>query len=408
MSDGDLKLAAAKPPRHVPWRSKKNKTLVGVLNPCYGASHVIYGLDTPRYYHEQLATLPLSRLDRSGTFLGFTPFVVDSGVPLVHTWNAIPVNKNFVVSFELEIPRYLGAWKDWQVKFGLQRLASSRCKAILPLSDFARHWAVKRFEHFGFNNLIDKTQVFRGAVQDPLDSDLPARPSMDLSAIPFRAILIGTHLFHKGATFAIEAVERLRASGRDVELTLVGDFELSSHAYREAIPSATVWRNRVKACDWITLLAPMPRLEVLAELRRHHVCLFPSLDESLGWVPIEAQLCEVPVLANHICALPELIDHRSTGWLVDLPVTADGRWEGMSPNVVEREALLAKAGDAIISGIFDFVESVFADPNELVRWGRAGRAKMLRLYGMEQASSRLNSIYDDALSSYQRSLGIFR
>ena len=261
VNDSTIKLAAPPPARHLPFNSsyRDGRTTVGVLAPCYGASHVIYGLDTPHYRHEKLPALTLSKLDRSGTFFSFTPLIVDVGVPIVHAWNSIPLNKDFVLSFELEIPRYLGGASDRSIEFALRMLRSERCKAILPLSEFAQNWALARFEKFGYNDLVGKTKVFRGAVRDPLDQFPGARIPLDITDKPLRAILIGTQLFHKGVTFAVQAFQRLRAMGRKVELTIIGNFESWSHGFKDQIPYSGNWRESIAQESWITLRGPVSR-----------------------------------------------------------------------------------------------------------------------------------------------------
>ena len=244
---------------------------------------VIYGLNTTRYQHRTLPTVPLKRLDRKVTFFEFTPFIIGASVPLVHTWNALPLNRNFIVSFELEIPRYLGGPSDAQVRRGLRILNSPRCKKILALSEFAQNYARGRFERHGFGHLTEKMQVFRGAVPDfeRAEENLAHRAARpDLAAKPLSAIVIGTQLFRKGGMYAIQAFEQLRASGLDVRLTLVGDFEARSYAFGEGIPDAEDWRARARSHDWIRFTGPVPYSHVSTELLAHDLCIYTSLDES--------------------------------------------------------------------------------------------------------------------------------
>ena len=134
-------------------------------------------------------------------------------------------------------------------------------------------------------------------------------------------------------------------------------------------------------------------------MRDHHICLAPSLDESLGWLTIEAQLCEVPVIANRVCAHPELVQHRRSGWLIDLPCSPDGRWEGMHATGEEHRAKLIKADGLVTQGIVDALQAVFDDPSLLEQWGAAGREHMLAMYGVARASTDLELIYERALAA---------
>ncbi len=395
-----FKSAAPPPPRREPWQFlKPARGVVGVVAPCYGSGHVIFGLPTDRYTHQTVRAAPLRRFDRGGTFFRYTPWVLRSGLRLLHTWNSIPVSGAFVVSHELELPRYLGHVSPSRIEFGLRRLESGQCRAILPLSDYARRFAARRFELAGREHLIGKMQVFRGAVRDPVaPGDEPeGRPQREsFEARPLRAILVGSHLFHKGAMYAVEAFQSLRDRGFDVRLTLVGDFEKESFVFKSHLPSAQAWRERAQACDWLTFMGPIPNHRVFEELRAHDVCLYPSMDESLGWLTIEASLMGIPIIGNRLCAFPELVAHGESGWLIDLPLQADGRWAGIGTDGDALQGHMEEARRAIVAGIEQAIHAIHQQPSLLRRWGIEARARMRRLYDMEAAAAALESIYDRA------------
>jgi glycosyltransferase involved in cell wall biosynthesis len=397
----DLKSGTPKPARHLPWNLFGSfENTIGVLWPDYGSGHVIYGLNTRRYTHRTVSTVTLKHFDKRSTFYTFTPLVLDASLPLVHTWNAIPCNKDFIVSFELELPRYLGSPTPAQVHRGMSMLASDRCKKILALSEFALRHATRRLENNGFAQVAKKLAVFRGAIEDPFADDAesarPAREPFDKK--PFSAIVIGSQLFRKGGAAAIQAFERLRARGLDVRLTLIGDFEPWCYALREHTPDAQAWRERARSHDWIRFKGGIPRAQVFEELRAHDVCLYPSMDESLGWLTIEAQMLGTPVVGNRVCAYPELIDHGRTGWLIDLPVDADGRWAGISMQGEAHAKAAEAATQVVVEGIEACVLRLFESPQLLAEWSANARRAMSALYGIEQASASLEKHYDRALN----------
>ena len=280
-------------------------------------------------------------------------------------------------------------------------LASDRCKKILALSDFAYRFAQKRFEKYDMGQLTAKMAVFRGAVPDPLPvgDEVASRPKRaPFAEKPLSAVVIGSQLFHKGALYAIKAFEQLRAGGQDIRLTLIGDFETSSHTFGEGLPDATEWRAYANSHDWIRFTGPVPNAQVFAELRAHDICIYTSLDESLGWLPIEAAMLGVPVITTNVCALPELVGHLTTGWVIDLPLREDGRWAGLELAGEAKLAALDDANARIISGIEQCMAQVYADPSLLHRWGCAGRQWATTHYGMAGASAGLEQIYDAVLS----------
>jgi glycosyltransferase involved in cell wall biosynthesis len=394
----DQRSSVAVPPRVYPWSPFDSRSnTIGVLHPCYGSSHVIYGLDTKRFSHRTLCTMPLNVFDSASTFYAYTPVVLDLSTPLVHTWNSVPMNKDFIVSFELELPRYLGTPTPGQIRRGMAILSSRRCKAILALSEFAYNHAKRVFAERGIPDLVKKMSVFRGGFPDPLEKlriekNEQARVSFRDQALS--GIMVGAALFRKGAMYAIRAFERLRASGLNVRLTLIGSFEASCYAFREDTPDAEEWQARARKHDWIRFEGSMPNAQVLKELSAHDICLYPSLDESLGWLTIEAGMLGKPVVGNRVCAFPEVISHMKTGWLIDLPLGQDGRWKGIGAGVEARRALLQAANHSIVGGIEDCVRHLYKRPELLAEWGRAGRELMMRLYSMESASLQIEQLYD--------------
>lgn len=395
----DIKASTKKPPRHYPWDVLGSyRYTVGVLWPCYGSGHVIYGLNCHRYNHRTLAKVTLQRLDSASTYFKITPIVLDASVPLLHTFNVIPANKDFIVSFELELPRYLGSPSHTQLRRGMRWLEGPRCKKILALSEFAYRYARKRLEKNGFSGAVAKLAVFRGAIADPLrGGPLPIAPRASFDDKPFSAIVIGSELFRKGGMHAIRAFERLREAGLNVHLTLIGRFESECYAFRECIPNADEWRARAASHDWIQMKAAVPNAQVFEELRAHDICLYPSMDESLGWLTIEAGMLGVPVVGNRICAFPELIQHQRTGWLIDLPVDDDGRWAGIGMQGAAHREAVDEACETIVDGLTECVRHLYAAPHLLREWGLQARSRMRELYDVDTASAELERTYDLAL-----------
>ncbi|MBC7973938.1 MAG: hypothetical protein H7138_03060, partial [Myxococcales bacterium] len=111
---------------------------VGIVAPSYGSEKVSYGLAPEGYTFHKVARIPLHRFERSGTFWHQTPLLLDHPVALVHTFNELPVGlRPFVVSFENELPRYLGEPAPWQLDAGYALIASARCRGVLALSEAA-------------------------------------------------------------------------------------------------------------------------------------------------------------------------------------------------------------------------------------------------------------------------------
>lgn len=118
-----------------------------------------------------------------------------------------------------------------------------------------------------------------------------------------RALFVGALTQRKGLSYALEAV---RQCGDRVELTLIGARPTATCA---ALDDA-LGRHR-----WIPDLSPA---EVLDEMRRHDVLLFPSLCEGFGLVILEALSCGLPVIATPHTGAPDVMTDGVEGFIVPI------------------------------------------------------------------------------------------
>lgn len=138
---------------------------VGIIYPGYGYERVSYALPVKDTEFRRVLSIPIHRFERKGTFYKNTPIILGQKVDLIHTWNTIPLStKPFVVSFENELPRYLGKVSKWQESLGLSLLNSKRCLSLLALSDIAATLARKKMLALGYPDIASKIGVFRGGV----------------------------------------------------------------------------------------------------------------------------------------------------------------------------------------------------------------------------------------------------
>ena len=117
-----------------------------------------------------------------------------------------------------------------------------------------------------------------------------------------RVIFVGALSQAKGLSYLLKAAERLE---RHIELTLVG------HRLSAKIPEPAVLdRHR-----WIQSL---PHEDLLEEISRHDVLVFPSLHEGFGLVIAEAMAQGLVVITTPHTAGPDLIADNVDGFIVPI------------------------------------------------------------------------------------------
>lgn len=110
----------------------------------------------------------------------------------------------------------------------------------------------------------------------------------------------------KGIGYALQAFQQIHKQFPDIHLIIAGEGELAELLQSKARLlgiSGNVhwlgWRN-----DALTVIASMD------------IFLMPSLWEGFGLVLLEAMSRRIPIIASHVSAIPEVVDHQQTGILI--------------------------------------------------------------------------------------------
>jgi glycosyltransferase involved in cell wall biosynthesis len=176
-----------------------------------------------------------------------------------------------------------------------------------------------------------------------------------------RAVFVGRLSAQKGIEAAIHALALMR---RSTVMDVVGDGpdrpSLMTLAARLGLTDRIVWHGHVRHDEIPTLLA------------RASVLLAPFVDEGLGLVAVEAQLCETPPVGFSSGGLIDVIENNVTGALV-------------------------RPGD--IPAFAAAVDTIIADHDRRARLGAAGRTAALARYSPSAVAKQYARIYHDATGS---------
>ncbi|MEO6864852.1 MAG: glycosyltransferase [Gemmatimonadaceae bacterium] len=179
-----------------------------------------------------------------------------------------------------------------------------------------------------------------------------------------RIVFVGRLSAQKGIEAAMRALALMR---RSIVLDVVGDgpdrAALIELARQLGLSDRILWRGQVRHTVIPALLA------------RASVLVAPFVDEGLGLVAVEAQLCETPPVGFASGGITDVIEDDVTGALVP-------------------------TGD--IAALAAAIEKIVADPDRRERLGRAGRIAALATFSPAAVSARYAQIYTEAAETHAR------
>lgn len=188
----------------------------------------------------------------------------------------------------------------------LQGLADSPAKLARKDEELALADTVFVASSFTRDTLAEAPTAPSDVVVAPYGAPPPPAglaPARRARGEPLRVLFVGSLGQRKGLRYLLDAMPAL---GPGFELTLVG-FPPSVRCDPLA---AALRRHRH--------LPSLPHGQILAEMSRHHVFVFPSLFEGFGLVLLEAMACGLPVVATPHTAAPDLITDGREGFLVPI------------------------------------------------------------------------------------------
>jgi glycosyltransferase involved in cell wall biosynthesis len=124
--------------------------------------------------------------------------------------------------------------------------------------------------------------------------------------------------------------------------------------------------GELEVADRIRWIGALPQQQLTEYYRSATALVVPSVNEGLGLVAVEAQLCETPVIAFDSGGLSDVVSNQRTGILVD---------------------------DISASALASAIDALLASPDRGAALGAAGRLHALATFAPESVARRYATIY---------------
>jgi colanic acid/amylovoran biosynthesis glycosyltransferase len=189
----------------------------------------------------------------------------------------------------------------------------------------------------------------------------------DHSGPGLHLLFVGRLAPAKGLPILIDTFVRLRARRPGIHLTIVGAGPEGAGIEAQA--------RAERLGDHVRFAGYQSPEQVAEWLRTTDVFVLPSLAEGVPVAVMEAMASGVPVVATSVGGVSKLVEDGVNGYLA--PAAAPGA-------LAER------------------IESLLDDPELRNRFGRAGRAKVIRDFNVAQETARLRNLYQWAVEGHSR------
>ncbi|WP_405369554.1 glycosyltransferase family 4 protein [Nonlabens sp. Asnod2-A12] len=186
-----------------------------------------------------------------------------------------------------------------------EKLGVRKAKAFIAPTNFAGEKSMELF-----NLPKDKLKIIHYGLE--LEKFNNTHPS---EYEKYRVLNIGTLIRKKGVFQLIETFNKLVKIEPESTLVFIGadsgDVQTGSTSTWELMKE----KMTTNAAARISYLGKIPYNEVQGQIKKAHVCVFPSLAETLGMVTIESMALKKAVVNTDIGWAQDLIDHGVNGFM---------------------------------------------------------------------------------------------
>jgi glycosyltransferase involved in cell wall biosynthesis len=320
-------------------------------------------------------------------------------VDILHFFNAFSFGKTpWISTFEEIVPRFTYRFKarpdspisdEKRILAALEVMSGDPCKRLIALSECALNMQKEFLSRFPrYSSKIESKLIQLHPPQQAFFDNYENK-HLDLDG-QINFAFVGSGFFKKGGPEMLEALSDLRKeSGLNLRLTIVSSLTKSMNyvgAQDVKIARETIERSR----DWIDYYFRLPNEQVIEMMRKAHVGLLPTHEDTYGYCVLEFQACGCPVISTNVSALPE-INNDQIGWVIEIP----NKYLKKANDITEEDRIQIK--NAIKIGLKGAVHDIFKNRDIIPRKANAALEKIKNQHSPENYAMRISEIYEQAL-----------
>lgn len=311
---------------------------------------------------------------------------VDADVVHCHTWYTLMAGlwakKLYGIPFVVTIHSLepLRPWKEEQLGRGyhlsswIERTAIREADVVVAVS------AATRSDVIGCYDLDpEKVRVIHNGIDLERFRPTAATGALEKYGIsrerPY-VLFVGRATRQKGVLHLAQALEQVTPDLQAVFCAGEPDTEDVAREMEQAVQRLQARRSGVY---WIREMVPVDELIELYSAALLFVC--PSVYEPFGIINLEAMACGIPVVANRVGGIPEVVVDGETGILVP----TDGRSPGFD----------GRSADAFASDLASAINRLAEDTEACKRMGEAGRRRVEEHFSWEAIARQTLELYEE-------------
>jgi len=269
--------------------------------------------------------------------------------------------------------------RSLRVAYITRLLASPNCRRLLFWSEAGRKTLVS-YGHVSDRSVLAKSDVVYPAVRRVVDEDIRYRD---------RAVnvLFSGDFFRKGGVNVVDAFEQAQKHFPDIRLTLCCDEAIDFKTSN--LPLRNEYLGKIKANPAIRLGRVSRRTMIDELLPDADVFLIPTYNEAFGFAILEAMAFGVPIVSTTHFAIPEMIDHGVSGYLVDTDrFDCETMFRGYMVNEIPDEFRTH-----VTRHVFDYLCRLLESASLRREIGTSALATARTKFSFDQRNSRMEAIF---------------